>query len=175
LQFVRNSRPEITVVSRMNYVVRKESTLARLFLVFALVALTIACVGLYGKVAYNVARRTSEIGIRMALGAQRVRLVWLVLREVLLLAGIGIAERAAGAGAIEAGRIVLVWSEAERSVGSGDGGGDPAGGGASGGVSAGAESIVDRSDGGAAERVGGLTDLPAILRTGVLWQRQVRP
>jgi ABC-type antimicrobial peptide transport system permease subunit len=89
LQFVRNSRPEITVVSRMNYVVRKESTLA--CLVFALVALTIACVGLYRTVAYNVARRTSEIGIRMALGAQRVRLVWLVLREVLLLAGIGIA------------------------------------------------------------------------------------
>ena len=75
----------------MNYVVRKESTLARMCLVFAWVALTIACVGLYGTVAYNVARRTGEIGIRMALGAQRGRLIWLVLREVLLLAGIGIA------------------------------------------------------------------------------------
>jgi ABC-type antimicrobial peptide transport system permease subunit len=65
--------------------------LARLCTVFALLALTIACVGLYGTVSYNVARRTSEIGIRMALGAQRGRLVWLVLREVLMLAGIGVA------------------------------------------------------------------------------------
>ena len=56
-----------------------------------LARLTIACVGLYGTVAYNVARRTSEIGIRMALGAQRGRLLWLVLREVMMLAGIGVA------------------------------------------------------------------------------------
>jgi macrolide transport system ATP-binding/permease protein len=48
-------------------------------------------------VAYNVARRTSEIGIRMALGAQRGRLVWMVLREVLMLAGIGIAASVPGA------------------------------------------------------------------------------
>ncbi len=71
--------------------ISEETTLARLCTVFALLALTIACVGLYGTVAYNVARRTSEIGIRMALGAQRGRLVWLALREVLMLAGIGIA------------------------------------------------------------------------------------
>ena len=56
-----------------------------------MLALTIACVGLYGAVSYNVARRTSELGIRMALGAQRGPLVWLVLREVLMLAGVGIA------------------------------------------------------------------------------------
>jgi macrolide transport system ATP-binding/permease protein len=48
-------------------------------------------------VAYNVARRTSEFGIRMALGAQRGRLVWMVLREVLMLAGIGIAASVPGA------------------------------------------------------------------------------
>jgi ABC-type antimicrobial peptide transport system permease subunit len=48
-------------------------------------------------VAYNVARRTSEIGIRMALGAQRGRLVCMVLREVLMLAGIGIAASVTGA------------------------------------------------------------------------------
>ena len=47
--------------------------------------------------AYNVARRTSEIGIRMALGARRGRLVWMVLREVLMLAGIGIAASVPGA------------------------------------------------------------------------------
>ena len=80
-----------TQAAEIDRSINEERTLARLCLVFALVALTIASVGLYGTVAYNVARRTSELGIRMALGAQRRRLVWLVLREVLLLAGIGIA------------------------------------------------------------------------------------
>jgi predicted lysophospholipase L1 biosynthesis ABC-type transport system permease subunit len=80
-----------TQAAEIDRSINEERTLARLCLVFALVALTIASVGLYGTVAYNVARRTSELGIRMALGAQRGRLVWLVLREVLLLAGIGIA------------------------------------------------------------------------------------
>lgn len=58
---------------------------------FALLALVIACVGLYGTVSYNVARRTGEIGIRMALGAQRGGVVRMILREVLVLAGVGLA------------------------------------------------------------------------------------
>ncbi len=80
-----------TQAAEIDRSINQETTLARLCTVFALLALTIACVGLYGTVAYNVARRTSEIGIRMALGAQRGRLVWMVLREVLILASIGIA------------------------------------------------------------------------------------
>jgi len=80
-----------TQAAEIDRSINEETTLARLCTVFALLALTIACVGLYGTVAYNVARRTGEIGIRMALGAQRGRLVWLVLREVLMLAGIGVA------------------------------------------------------------------------------------
>jgi len=53
-------------------------------------AVVIACVGLYGMMAYSVARRTSEIGIRMALGAERRRLIWMVLREVLLMTAVGL-------------------------------------------------------------------------------------
>ncbi|HKW57819.1 MAG TPA: ABC transporter permease [Candidatus Acidoferrum sp.] len=69
----------------------QEILLARLCTAFGVLALVIACVGLYGTVAYNVARRTNEVGIRMALGAQRAGIVWMVLCDVLLVAGIGLA------------------------------------------------------------------------------------
>jgi ABC-type antimicrobial peptide transport system permease subunit len=58
---------------------------------FAILALIIACVGLYGSVSYSVARRTGEIGLRMALGAQRRDVIWMVLREVCVLAAVGLA------------------------------------------------------------------------------------
>jgi predicted lysophospholipase L1 biosynthesis ABC-type transport system permease subunit len=69
----------------------REITFARLCTAFAMLALAIACVGLYGTVSYQVARRKGEIGIRMALGAQRGFVVWMVLREVLALAAVGLA------------------------------------------------------------------------------------
>ena len=77
--------------ARIDQTINQEITFARLCTAFALLALVIACVGLYGTMSYNVARRTGEIGIRMALGAQRGRVLWMVLREVVLLAAVGLA------------------------------------------------------------------------------------
>jgi macrolide transport system ATP-binding/permease protein len=68
-----------------------ETLFARLCTAFAMLSLAIACVGLYGTTSYAVARRTSEIGIRMALGARRETVVWMVMRDVLLLAIMGLA------------------------------------------------------------------------------------
>jgi predicted permease len=69
----------------------QERTFAMLCTAFALLAVAIACVGLYGTMAYSVARRTNEIGIRMALGAERKRMIWMVLREVFVMSAVGLA------------------------------------------------------------------------------------
>jgi ABC-type antimicrobial peptide transport system permease subunit len=63
---------------------------ATLATAFGALATVLAAIGLYGVMAFLVARRTREIGIRMALGAMRSDVVWLVMRETLLLAGAGI-------------------------------------------------------------------------------------
>jgi predicted permease len=68
----------------------QERTFAQLCSCFGILALVMACVGLYGTMAYAVARRTSEIGIRMALGAQQRRVVWMVLREVCAVSAVGL-------------------------------------------------------------------------------------
>jgi predicted permease len=69
----------------------QDRLMARLTLLFGLLALALASVGLYGVTSYTVARRTSEIGIRMALGADRGSVVGMVMREAMLQAGIGLA------------------------------------------------------------------------------------
>jgi predicted permease len=81
----------ITQSAQIDQAIYQEIAFAKLCAAFALLALLIACVGLYATVAYNAARRTSEIGIRIALGAQRSWVVFRVLREVLVLAIVGLA------------------------------------------------------------------------------------
>ena len=76
--------------ARIDQTIGQERTFATLCTCFAMLAVLIACVGLYGTMAYNVARRTNEIGIRMALGAERRRLIWMVLRDVLAMAAAGL-------------------------------------------------------------------------------------
>jgi predicted permease len=68
-----------------------ERTFARLTSGFGLLALLLACIGIYGIMAYTVARRTGEIGIRMALGAPRASVLWMVMRDVAGMLGVGLA------------------------------------------------------------------------------------
>ncbi len=69
----------------------EERLVASLSSMFGALALLLACVGLYGLMAYTVNRRTNEIGIRMALGATRVEIATMILRETLLLVVIALA------------------------------------------------------------------------------------
>jgi predicted permease len=74
----------------------RERLLATLSGFFGIVALLLAAIGLYGLLAYAVSRRTGEIGIRLALGATRGAMLWMVCRECLLLAAAGTAIGLAG-------------------------------------------------------------------------------
>ena len=81
----------VTQAEEIDRTISRELLFAKLCTGFAVLALLIACVGLYGTMSYSVARQVGEIGIRMALGAQRGAVVWMVLRRVLLLAAVGLA------------------------------------------------------------------------------------
>jgi predicted permease len=69
----------------------QERLFARLTSVFSALALTLACIGLYGTISYGVGRRRPEIAVRMALGARYGQVLWMVLRQALVLAIAGIA------------------------------------------------------------------------------------
>jgi predicted permease len=80
-----------TVEHQIALSLRNERLIATMSVLFGVLATLLAVVGLYGVMAYTVSRRTREIGIRMALGAQAASIGWLVIREVLTIAGIGVA------------------------------------------------------------------------------------
>jgi putative ABC transport system permease protein len=93
-----------TMADQVNEVLFNDRLLTVLSLSFALLAALLAAVGLYGVMAYSVAQRTREVGIRVALGASRTNVIWLVLRDVVVMAAAGLA--AGSFGAFAASRFV---------------------------------------------------------------------
>lgn len=80
-----------TLEEEMDAALVQQRLMAMLTSLFGALALLLACVGIYGLLAFSVTQRTGEIGIRTALGARRGNVIWLVMREALVLVGIGIA------------------------------------------------------------------------------------
>jgi ABC-type antimicrobial peptide transport system permease subunit len=81
-----------TIDERLDHLIDQERFVTKLAGFFAVLALTLACIGLYGVMTYSVVRRTSELGVRMALGATRAGLLWMVLRESLVLLAISVSQ-----------------------------------------------------------------------------------
>ncbi|HXQ96826.1 MAG TPA: ABC transporter permease [Candidatus Limnocylindrales bacterium] len=100
---IREIAPEVPLLhpttqrAQFDETIGQERLIARLALFFGLLAVVLVATGLYGTLAYRVNRRTSEIGVRMALGAQRGQVLWMVLREslVVCLAGVVVGLPAA--------------------------------------------------------------------------------
>jgi predicted permease len=80
-----------TLERQLDETLSTERLIAMLSAAFGVVATVLAAIGLYGVMAFVVARRTKEIGLRMALGAPRGAVVWMVMRETALLVGLGLA------------------------------------------------------------------------------------
>jgi ABC-type antimicrobial peptide transport system permease subunit len=79
-----------TTQEQIDLSLRTERLVASLSAVFGALATLLAVIGLYGVMAYTVARRTREIGIRMALGAEQGNVLWMVMKEVLVLVSAGV-------------------------------------------------------------------------------------
>jgi putative ABC transport system permease protein len=84
--------------------------------IFAVLALVLATVGIYGVISYTVAQRTREIGVRIALGAQRGHVLGMVLRRSALLAGIGVAIGIAGAFVVSRSLATLLYGISARDL-----------------------------------------------------------
>jgi ABC-type antimicrobial peptide transport system permease subunit len=79
-----------TQADQIDRTIGRERVFARLLTLFGAFAMALASFGLYGATTYSVARRTSEIGVRIALGARRGQVQWMILRQVAVLAGSGL-------------------------------------------------------------------------------------
>jgi ABC-type antimicrobial peptide transport system permease subunit len=91
---VNNKLPILDVTtlrSQVDHTLYSHKLITGLCGVFGLIASLLACIGIYGTIAYSVARRTVEIGIRMAVGARRRHVLWLVLRDSLISICAGLA------------------------------------------------------------------------------------
>jgi predicted permease len=80
-----------TINDEVDHLNDQQRLISQLSTFFSLLALSLACIGLYGVMTYNVIRRTNEIGLRIALGAPTGGVLWMVLKESLLLLAIGVA------------------------------------------------------------------------------------
>jgi predicted permease len=80
-----------TIEEQVSNLISHDELISTLTALFSLLALLLAAIGLYGVMSYNVARRTNEIGIRLALGAQSTNVLRMILRESLVMLGIGTA------------------------------------------------------------------------------------
>jgi macrolide transport system ATP-binding/permease protein len=80
-----------TLEHQIDRSLEQQKLMTSLCSVFGVLALVLAAIGIYGTLAYSVTRRTSEIGIRMAIGAQRSDVLWLILRDSIILIGAGLA------------------------------------------------------------------------------------
>jgi ABC-type antimicrobial peptide transport system permease subunit len=95
-QAIADVDPRIPIVNvaTLNEEVKDNLTqprlIARLTAIFGVLALTLACLGLYGVMSFTMQRRTSEVGVRLALGSTRSTVLLLVMRETLLLTGVGV-------------------------------------------------------------------------------------
>jgi hypothetical protein len=132
----------------------QQKMIVQLTSLFGLVALALAAIGLYGVTAYAVAQRTSEIGIRMALGANRLDVQRMVLRGAFLQVGLGLVIGIPAA--VEAGAFDVrgaVWRGRDQSAGAGSHGRSAAAGIAAGVIAACGARRGRGADGGVAGRV----------------------
>jgi len=90
----------VTLDDQLDRALVTERLIATLSVVFGLLATLLAVIGLYGVMAYTVTRRSREIGIRIALGAFSGNILWLIMREVIVLAGMGVGIGLPGAWAL---------------------------------------------------------------------------